>query len=149
MEPTLSPALEFWSRLRTLVALVFLVVFGLAAHAAATSAVPVGPDSNADSVLSLDPFMVTLIFGTLIPIIGGIVLKNSTSSQIKVLVNLVLSSIAAVINVSTTEGGIVVLSEDVLKSAALTFIVSIATLYGVFQPVGVDEKLKTSVGVKD
>lgn len=110
---------------------------------------PVGPDSTADSAFSLDPFTVSLLFGTLIPIVGGVLLKNSLSGTFKAIVNLVLSALAAVINVSLTEGGGAIVSESTLKSTGLTFLVSIATLYGVWKPTGVDAELKANVGFTD
>lgn len=136
------------TKIRYVILAVVAVIWAvtLTAPIAAAAAAPVGPDSTADSVLSLDPFTVSLIFGTLVPIIGGVILKTTSTNTVKVLVNLVLSTIASVINVSTTEGGFVVISEDVLKSTALTFVISVATLYGVWQPTGVDAKLKTEVG---
>lgn len=138
-------------RISAVLAAAMFAVVGVALVAApvSASAVPVGPDAHADSVLSLDPFMVTVIAGTLIPILGGVVLKQSTSGTVKSLVNLVLSAVASIVNVSTTEGGLVVISEDVIKSTALTFIISIATLYGVWQPTGIDAKLKATVGNTD
>jgi hypothetical protein len=110
---------------------------------------PVGPDAQADSVLSLDPFTVSLLFGAVIPIIGGVILKASTSGTVKAIANLVMSAIAAAVNVSMTDGGGAIVSEQTLKSTGLTFLISIATLYGVWKPTGVDATLKSDIGLTD
>lgn len=110
---------------------------------------PVGPDAQADSVLSLDPFTVSVLFGFLIPLIGGILFKHSTSGTVKAVVNLALSALAAIANVSATEGGGALISEQTLKSTGLTFLISVASLYGVWKPTGVDDTLKSDIGLTD
>lgn len=104
-------------------------------------AAPIGPDAQADSVFSLDPFTVTILFGLVIPLVNGVVTKVSTPSSVKAIITIVLSAVAAIINTSITESGGAVFSQQTLKSWALQLVVSIVTYLGVFKPLEVTSSL--------
>lgn len=139
------------SRLRKLLlALGVITVFvGLPTIAMASGLdepTPVGPDAvTTDSALSLPPYVVALILGTLIPLVNGVVTKLTTSSTVKAIVTLVLSAIAGIVNVSLVDGGGAVVSWSTLNAAAITFIVAIATYTGVWKPMGVTSSPVTRV----
>lgn len=127
----------------TYLATITLLVFGGSVHAT-----PVGPDAQANSLFELDPFTVSALLGTIIPILVGLVTKVSTSSAMKAILNALFSGVAAIINVSVIDGGGAIISQSTVKSAALTFLVSIATYYGIWKPTGVAAQAQ-AVGVRD
>jgi hypothetical protein len=106
---------------------------------------PVGPDATTDSAFNLDPFTVTLILGSLIPLVNGLVTKLSTSSAVKAIITLVLSAVVGIITVSTTDGGGAIISQSTLKSAGLALLVAIATYAGVYKPLALTSSPVTRV----
>lgn len=136
----MKPISKYIAALGILILGVFMAqpAFAAESFSASIAAVtPIGPDAQNDSVLSLDPFMVTIIFGLLIPIVNGIVTKASTPSGVKAILTIILSAVAALINNAATEGGGAVISEQTLKSWGLQLIVSITMYAGLYKPLGV------------
>lgn len=110
---------------------------------------PVGPDAQVDSLLTLDPFLVTAMMGTLIPILVGFFTKASTSPAVKAVALAVLSTVGGMVNVAATDGGGAVISEDMVKSAFLTFIAAVAIHFGVLRPTGVTAVVQDAGPITD
>ena len=106
---------------------------------------PVGPDADANSLFELDAYTVTILLGFAIPLINGLVTKATTSTKVKAILTLVMSAVAGVVNVSLTDGGGAVFSQDTIKSAFLTLIISITTYLGVFKPLELTSSPVTKV----
>jgi len=128
---------------------VFAAVFlGIAAPMVAFAQVPVdtgtpiGPDSQADSLLELDPFVVTMILGTLIPALVALVTKASTAAWIKKVLTLVLSAVAGLVTVGMIDGGGSIIGVDSLKSAFLAFLAAIGSYFGLVRNSEVETKLQ-------
>jgi len=99
---------------------------------------PVALNSETDTdAFSLSPIIVTMILGTLIPLLNGIVTKVSTSAQVKVVLGLLLSAVAGIITVSITPGGGAVIGEQALVAAGLTFATTVVTYLGLWKPLEV------------
>lgn len=109
------------------VAVLAFYVFGGAAYAA--EAVPnVGAQQD-----KLDPWLVTIIGGTLIPLLTGLITKVTADGGTKVLVNALLAAALAVANTLVNTDGVYVL-RDLLTLFFTTLIVSIAMYFGVWKP---------------
>jgi hypothetical protein len=80
-----------------------------------------------DTVLKLDPRLLQLGSGILIPLVVGWLTHLHASSKLKAILNFVLSAIAGGLSVALATNGTVVLS---------TFITSIVTYYGLWKPTG-------------
>jgi putative effector of murein hydrolase LrgA (UPF0299 family) len=88
-------------------------------------------------VFTLSAFVVSLVVGTLIPILTGIVTKASLSSGVKGLITLVLSMVSAAVTAAVVSDGSAVFSRDTLLLFFITFVQGIAAYYGVLKPLGV------------
>jgi len=126
---------------------VFAAVFlGIAAPTVAFAQVPVdtpiGPDSTADSLFNLDPFVVTMILGTLIPALVALVTKASTAAWLKKVLTLALSAVAGLVTVGMIDGGGSVISVDSLKSAFLAFLAAIGSYFGLVRNSEAETKLQ-------
>lgn len=83
---------------------------------------PVGPDAESDSLLNLDPFIVSSVIGIIIPFIIAFVTDSSVSVWFKRFLTAVLAAIGGIITVGATDDGGAVISESAVKSAILTII---------------------------
>lgn len=137
----------------TLVAAVAVLCMPFTAAAAAIPiepVTPIGPDSGADSLFSLDPFLVTMILGTLIPALISLVTTASTAAWIKKALTLALSAVAGVITAGMIDGGdgSTWIGVDALKSAGLAFITSMAAYFGLLRNSETERKLQ-AIGPAD
>lgn len=103
---------------------------------------PVGPDATSDSLFSLDPFVVTMLLGTLIPAAIALATKASTDAWVKKLLTLILSGVAGVLTVGLQDGGGSLVSVSSLKSAGLAFISAVAAYFGLLRNSEVETKLQ-------
>lgn len=87
------------------------------------------------STITLEPWVVAIIIGTITPLITGLITKLSASSGLKALVNLVLVAVGTVLNLIVTNGGVFVV-RDALVLFACTFVANVASYAGVWAPVG-------------
>jgi len=90
--------------------------------------------------------LVTLIVGVLLPILVALITKLNTPPRIRAVLLLALSAVSAVLNswLSNPNGfdwG------QALWGAVTTFIIGVATLYGLWKPTGVSDAAKRA-GVK-
>lgn len=93
--------------------------------------------------------LANLLVGTVIPLLVALVTKEVASSGVKGVLNAVLSAIGGALTVYVAAGGAV----DVVGMAHAgieTFVVSIATYYGVYKATGLSTKVQAktaNVGV--
>jgi len=107
---------------------------------------PVALNSETDTdAFNLSPILVTLILGTLIPLVNGIVTKATTSTSVKTVLSLFLSAVAGLVTVAITPGGGAVIGEQALVAAALTFITQAAMYLSLWKPLEVTSSPVTKV----
>lgn len=90
--------------------------------------------------------LVTLIVGVLLPVLVALVTKEITSPKVRALLLLVLSAITAVLNSWLVAPNGFDWAQA-LWGAVTTFIIGVATLYGLWKPTGVSDAAKAT-GVK-
>ena len=97
---------------------------------------PVALNSETDTdLVNLSPIYVTMILGSLIPLVNGLVTKLTTSTKVKVVIGIFLSAVAGLVTVSITPGGGAVIGEQALIAAALTFATTVVTYLGFYKPL--------------
>lgn len=109
---------------------------------------PIGPDAQTDSLFQLDPFIVTMLLGTLIPAAIALITKASTDAWIKKVATLILAGVAGVVTVGLQDGGGALISVDSLKSAGLAFLTAIAAYFGLLRNSEVETQLQ-AIGPSD
>ena len=89
----------------------------------------------------LDPSVINAITGTLIPVLVALVTKEVSSSGLKGAINALLAAASAVITeIYTSDAGLVL--QEVVASGFTTYVVSIATYYGIWKPTKTTEKVQ-------
>jgi hydrogenase maturation factor len=91
--------------------------------------------STVEQKVHLDVGFLTVIVGTLIPIITALITKANASSAVKALTTLTLTVIAAGIQLIIEANGVVNL-RTFLANFAVTYIVAVASYYGLTKHVG-------------
>lgn len=89
------------------------------------------------STVSLEPWVVAVIGGTLIPLVVGLVTKLGASSAVKAVTGLFLTALVTILNVIVTSNGTFVV-RDVVVLFATTFVMHVASYYGAWKPLGGD-----------
>ena len=112
------------------------------------SVTPIGPDAQTNSLFELDPFVVTMILGTIIPALIAIVTKASTAAWVKKVLTLILSAVAGLLTVGLTDGGGAVVSVDTVKSAFLAFLSALGVYFGLLRNSTVEATLQ-EIGPSD
>lgn len=87
------------------------------------------------TTITLDPFIVALIGGTLIPIVTGLVTKLEASSGVKAGVALVLSAVVGVLGSIVSSNGTFDWKIAVLAAGA-AFATNVTTYLGVHKAIG-------------
>lgn len=86
--------------------------------------------------MELDSQTLAVLTGVLIPILVGIVTKLDASSGLKAVLNAFLSAVAGALSTVVANSGQLVWREFV-TGVAITWVVSVATYYGLYKPSGV------------
>ncbi len=92
---------------------------------------------------ALDIQMLSIIGGAIIPILVGIVTKMSASSGLKAVVNFLLSAVAGAVAVAIEHEGAVNVEEWVV-GIGMTWVISVATHYGLWKPTGASSTVQAS-----
>lgn len=87
--------------------------------------------------MEFDVNTLTLVVGTLIPLLVGLVTKEVANSGLKGVLNALLSAVAGALTVLVDNGGVLGPWQELANAGFATFITSIATYYGVWKPTGV------------
>lgn len=128
---------------RAIIAGVLVAAAVLLAPTAALAATAAEISTSSSSALGLDAFTVTVLMGLILPVINGLIMRPDWADQTKAALGVITAGVAAVINVSLVDGGAAIISQSTIQTAVLTWAIQIVTLYGVYKPVGVDDKLKS------
>lgn len=104
-------------------------------------------EQSETDVFELAPLAVTVILGTVIPLLTGLLTKLNASPAVKGTINLLLAAIAGVITASLVEGGAAVFSSETLILAGLAWVQSVAAYLGFWQNININAKLAPGVGV--
>jgi hypothetical protein len=99
------------------------------------------------SVFELAPIAVTIVLGTLVPFVTGLVTKYLASEKLKAVVNLTLAAIVGVLTASTVVDGSAILSEDTLILAGLAWVQSVASYLGLWKTLNINAHLAPAVGL--
>lgn len=103
--------------------------------------------------VQLDVPTLSLLVGTVIPVLVGVVTKIAAPSGLKAIVNLVLSAVSAALTLAIEGDGLVEDPEVFLMTTLMTFVVSVATHYGLLKPAlvtgsqGAVQRSTASVGI--
>ncbi len=86
---------------------------------------------------------VQLILGVILPLIVGVVTKANASKSVKALVLLILSLIGTTLSGAIGDDGAAVFSQEMLSGIVQTWVVAIATYYGLWKPSGASAVINT------
>jgi hypothetical protein len=93
--------------------------------------------NQANPTFHIDAALLTLLLGTVIPILVALVTKVSASSRLKAILNLVLSVAAGVLTAFTQAGARGVTLYEILTLAGATFVTSGVVHTTLWKPTGV------------
>lgn len=99
------------------------------------------------TAITLTPVVVSLLTGTVIPVLVGAVTKSGASRRLKQAVTLVLSGIAALIFAGVTGDGSSVFTLETVAYAAMSWASSIAIYNDVYKRLDLNEKLAPERGL--
>lgn len=97
--------------------------------------------------MSLSAVAVTLVLGTIIPVLVGLITKMDASSKLKGALMLVLNAVQGLVIASQTTSGEAVFSVDALILFGAGVAMSLAAYYGLYKPNDVPEKLAPNFGI--
>jgi hypothetical protein len=83
----------------------------------------------------------------LIPLVTGLITKYKLHSFLKFMVNLVVSTIAGLINISLTADGTAVISKTAILTAVYTVAISTLTYLSIYKPLDANSQLAPDVGI--
>lgn len=103
--------------------------------------------ASADTLITLDPLLLTLLGGALIPLFTSLVTKVGASSLVRALISLLLSAVVATLVQINNSGGTFYLKQT-LVAFSVTFLATVASFLGFWQPVvKSNETVLPSVGI--
>lgn len=85
--------------------------------------------------IDLAPWTVSLIAGTVIPLVVGLITKLRASAGLKAVVALLLDVVVTVANLLVTRNGHIEVAEFV-TFLAVTFLIHVGSYLGLWKPVG-------------
>ena len=97
--------------------------------------------------MTLSAVAVTLVLGTVIPLLVGLITKLDAPSKLKGALMIVLNAVQGLIVASQTSTGDAVLSVDALILFVAGVAMSLAAYYGLYKPNDVPEKLVPTFGL--
>jgi hypothetical protein len=97
--------------------------------------------------VSISAVAVTLVLGTIIPVLVGLITKMDASSKLKGALMIVLNAVQGLVVASQTASGDAVFSVDALILFAAGVAMSLAAYYGLYKPNDVPEKLAPTFGI--
>lgn len=93
--------------------------------------------------MNLDPTTVSLVLGVALPLLVGVITKSHASGRVKSVILALLSAISGGISQAVTDTGSALLSQQTLVTIALSWVVAVATYYGLYKPTGTAEVVQT------
>lgn len=110
----------------------FVLILAGVGHADVVSSDPSGVTPAA---ITLQPYVVAIIIGTITPLLTGLITKLGASDGVKAIVSFVLIAIATVLNQIVHDNGTFVWRDTIILFAT-TLVMHIATFYGIWSPMG-------------
>ena len=96
------------------------------------------------TTFSMDAAAVSLLVGSILPILVGLITKFGAPSSLKAVILLFIAAAQGMIVNATMIDGSAVLSWNTVVVAGLGWITAIASYYGFLTPVGVSPKVNES-----
>ena len=102
---------------------------------------------NSETVFELSPLGVSVLLGTILPLVTALVTKYQAPNWVKAVVNMFLSAVAAVVVANTVDGGGAVLSDETLVMAGITFASSVVSYWGGWRTIDINARIAPNVGI--
>lgn len=137
-------------RLRRIGIFILLAALWLVCTATAAGAVDSASNAvavNGEHVVTVPMWIWTLIVGTVIPLIVGLLTKLNAKPGVKIIINLVLAAISGVIGTAVVADGVAKFSTTAVVLAGLSLVQSIATYLGIWKPLESHSKLLPNAGL--
>jgi hypothetical protein len=98
-------------------------------------------------MIVLDVVLLSILIGTVLPIVVGIVTTKVESRKLKGALLIGLATIAGVLTTALNGDGVI--TKETLIAAAVSYVTATAAHYGVWKPQGVTEIIQTKIGRTD
>lgn len=85
--------------------------------------------------VTLSPFTVVVISSFVIPVITGLLTKESASAKTKALVSSIQAIVAGFVTTATQADGSAVFSQALIQNTVLTIVMQLAVYLGVYKPI--------------
>lgn len=95
-------------------------------------------------MIVIDVGILTIVVGSLLPILVGIVTKKVESSGLKASLLLFLSALSGLAATAINGGGII--SSQTLVAAVVAYVVAVASHFGFYSPSGITDKVQENLG---
>lgn len=92
--------------------------------------------------VSLEPQTVSLLAGVLLPIAVAFVTREFASPRLKALALTILSTISGVLAQVVSSDGTAIISEDTLWNVAISWVIAVATYFGLWRPSGTTQSVQ-------
>jgi hypothetical protein len=99
------------------------------------------------SELQMTPLVVTVIIGTVLPLLTGLLTKLQASDTVKGVVNLTLAAASGVITAGLVADGGALISREALIYAVLAWVQSVATYLGIWKSLDINARLIPTKGL--
>lgn len=97
-------------------------------------------------MLIIDVAILSIVVGTIIPILVGIITTKLESSKTKGLLLLTLSAVSGLATTAIAGNGI--FTKESVIAAAVAYVTGVASYYGVYKPTGVSDYAQEKLGRK-
>lgn len=87
----------------------------------------------------VDVAVLSILVGTILPIIVGVVTKQMSSSTVKAVILMFLSAVTGLVNGAINAGGL--FTQEAVIGAGLAWITAVATYMGFLKPSGASDKI--------
>lgn len=94
-------------------------------------------------MIQINPMTVSLITGSILPVLLGLMLKYSQSEKVKMVTSILVNALAALIINAVNDQGIAVLSWNMLGLFLVQFVTATTTYLGIFKNLNINYKLPT------
>jgi hypothetical protein len=98
-------------------------------------------------MFTLSPIVLATVTGVLLPVLVALVTKVHAPPKVKVVANLVLSAVAALLLNAVNADGYAVVSSAMLATWLQQTAISIAAYLGIYKPLGAPARLAPNVGL--
>ncbi len=95
----------------------------------------------------LDVALLSILIGTVLPILVGIVTTKVESRKLKGVLLLTLSAITGILTTAVNGGGVI--TKETIVASLVSYATAMAVHYGVYKPTGITETVQTKIGRTD